>query len=139
MTRTTMPRTLRAWEGFILHRWRRASVLRRPPTLSSSCRSPFLIKPLQTKYPTGGVRKSGLSKKKTHYHKAKPFCSADYDLSLGHANVVWARTHDLQYISRTRKRFFSSEKSQGHYRFMHHSITARTLSNITRASGSPGD
>lgn len=46
---TTMPRTLRAWEGFILHRCRRASVLRRPPTLSSSCRSPFLIKPLHTK------------------------------------------------------------------------------------------
>lgn len=45
-----MPRILRAWEGFILHRWRSASVLRRPPRLSSSWRSPFLIKPLQTKH-----------------------------------------------------------------------------------------
>lgn len=45
---TTMARTLRACEGFIWHSCLRASVLRRPPTLSSSWRSPFFIRPLQT-------------------------------------------------------------------------------------------
>lgn len=46
---TTIALMFRAWEGFMWHSCLRASVLRRPPTLSSSWRSPFLIKPLQTR------------------------------------------------------------------------------------------
>ena len=45
---TTMALMLRASEGFIWHSCLRASVRRRPPWLSSSWSSPFLIRPRQT-------------------------------------------------------------------------------------------
>lgn len=49
---TTMALMLSAWEGFIWHSCLRASVLRLPPMLSSSWRSPFFIRPLHTEHTT---------------------------------------------------------------------------------------